>query len=255
MSRVTIIPLLLLAQAALAQATDPGDLVPVEQGVSDMNALGTSLRLQPVELGEGNSFQRLFGVAGRPDLLVRSQGGLYAVFEQSDYMTVTKGNRSRTYTVWPAGTIFHIGRPDFTDLRSVGIRHGPHATTLASPGLQPAERRGLDLPDARLQAPRLGQPLHARAEDTRASDARLEHPRVESTTDGRVRSGLPGFGSPDRSSSPARSPRAVPTAGHEANAPENGPTPAAPRPATGEPDAVPSADPAPEPPAPACPAA
>ena len=148
MSRVTVIPLLLLAQAALAQATDPGDLVPVEQGVSDMNALGTSLRLQPVELGEGNSFQRLFGVAGRPDLLVRSQGGLYAVFEQSDYMTVTKGNRSRTYTVWPAGTIFHIGRPDFTDLRSVGIRHGPHATTLASPGLQPAERRGMDLPDA-----------------------------------------------------------------------------------------------------------
>jgi hypothetical protein len=250
MNRIAAILVLPLAHAALAQATDPGDLVPVEQGVSDMNALGTSLRLQPVELGEGNSFQRLYGVAGRPDLLVRSQGGLYAVFEQSDYMTVTKGNRSRTYTVWPAGTIFHIGRPDFTDLRSVGIRHGPHATTLASPGLQPTERRGADLPDARLHTPRLGQPLHAPAEDTRASDARLEHPRVESITDGRVRSGLPGFGSSERAAPSADPSRAAPPLERGSSDPGHGPI--APEPATGEPEATPPADPVPEPPSPAC---
>jgi len=217
---IRIAPILLLmplAQLAVAQVTQVGDLVPVEQGVSDMNALGTSLRLQPVELGEGNSFQRLFGVAGRPDLLVRSQGGLYAVFEQSDYMRITKGNRSRIYTVWPAGTIFHIGRPDFTALRSVGIRHGPHATTLASPGLQPEARRGTQLPDARLPTPRHGQPLTSQPADTRLTDTRIEHRRVESVGDGRVRGGLPGFGPPARARA-ADGTRLAPRAGPDAPA-------------------------------------
>ena len=197
MTRLAAVLALGLASAAGAQSTRPGDLVPIEQGVSDMNTMGTSLRLMPVDLGTGNTFTRLYGVAGRPDLLVRSQGGIYAVFEQSDYVRVQKQNSSRVYAVWPAGTVFHIGRPDFSQMRVAGVRHGPKAAMLFAPGLQPqVTRKAPTGPDLRGPDPRVGRRASADPIDLRAPDARVASGQLRSADDARTRGGSPGYGRP-----------------------------------------------------------
>lgn len=190
---------LLAATPALAQSSAPGDLVPIEQGVSDRNSLGTSLRVMPVDLGAGNSFSRLYGVAGRPDLLVRSQGGVYAVFEQSDYVRVQRQNSSQVYATWPAGTVFHIGRPDFDRMRVVGIRHGPTAAMLFAPGLQPKVKRKSSSP------PDNGLGRHAGAHPVDASvpDTRIQPVEIRTPGDARVRGGLPGYGRPSPRPAPS----------------------------------------------------
>jgi hypothetical protein len=176
------------ASAARAQATKAGDLVPIEQGVSDMNSVGTSLRIMPVDLGTGNSFTRLYGVAGRPDLLVRSQGGIYAVFEQSDYVRVQRQNSSRVYAVWPAGTVFHIGQPDFGGMRTAGIRHGPQAAMLFAPGLQPPVPKKSSAPDRRLSNRVSSGPM-----DRPRPSSRIETQRPSTSGEARWEGGLPGY--------------------------------------------------------------
>ena len=116
--------------------------MPIEQGVADRSATATSLKVQPVELSQSTNFQKLFGVAGRPDLFVRSQGGLYAVFDQGSYRTVN----GTTYIQWPAGTTFHIGQPNFVAIKSGGIRGGQSGAN-PPPGimLQQKSSQGPDL--------------------------------------------------------------------------------------------------------------
>ncbi len=118
--------------AFAAQDNSPGTLVPIEQGMVDRSASATTLRVQPVELSETTNFQKLFGVAGRPDLFVRSQGGLYAVFDQGSYKTV----QGRTMVLWPAGTIYYIGQPNFSVLKSSGVRMNQSVVNLP-PGIEP----------------------------------------------------------------------------------------------------------------------
>ena len=134
--------ILVLAFCAQADASQSGALVPIEQGVADRSATATSLKVQPVELSQSTNFQKLFGVAGRPDLFVRSQGGLYAVFDQGSYRTVN----GTTYIQWPAGTTFHIGQPNFTAIKSGGIRGGQSGAN-PPPGimLQQKSSQGPDL--------------------------------------------------------------------------------------------------------------
>lgn len=134
--------ILFLAFCAQADASQAGALVPIEQGVADRSATATSLKIQPVELSQSTNFQKLFGVAGRPDLFVRSQGGLYAVFAQGSYQKVN----GTTYIQWPAGTTFHIGQPNFLTLQAVQIRGGQSSAN-PPPGimLQPKSSQGPDL--------------------------------------------------------------------------------------------------------------
>jgi hypothetical protein len=114
------VSILVLALACVSDDNKAGALVPLEQGVTDRSATATSLRIQPVELSETTNFQKLFGVAGRPDLFVRSQGGLYAVFDQGSYRNV----KGRTFIQWPSGTMYYIGQPNFSGLKSNGVRIG-----------------------------------------------------------------------------------------------------------------------------------
>jgi hypothetical protein len=114
------VSILVLALACASDDNKAGALVPLEQGTTDRSATATSLLIQPVELSETTNFQKLFGVAGRPDLFVRSQGGLYAVFDQGSYRSV----QGRTFIQWPAGTMYYIGQPNFSGLKSNGVRIG-----------------------------------------------------------------------------------------------------------------------------------
>jgi len=167
--RCACILTLALAFPALAQQTRPGDLVPVEPGTVDVSATQTTLRVMPVELNESTNFMRLYGVAGRPDLLVRSQGGMYAVFDQGQYVSW----RGMGLPVWPSGTQFFIGRPDFTHVRAPGIRMDNESTMLPAPGIRTSERRpGNAQPDARVADGR------APVRDERVPDARMPDSRL-----------------------------------------------------------------------------
>lgn len=92
----------------------------VEQRVSDRGSLGQSLRVMPVDLSP-HGFERVYKVPGRDDLLMRSNGALYAVFTQSAYARDPK--KQNTFRpVISAATIFYIGKPNFKMIRSTGMR-------------------------------------------------------------------------------------------------------------------------------------
>jgi hypothetical protein len=168
--RVAFILLLTLAAPAFGQQTKAGDLVPVEAGTVDVSATQTTLRVMPVELNESTNFMRLYGVAGLPDLLVRSQGGMYAVFDQGQYVSW----KGVGLPVWPSGTQFFIGRPDFTNVRAPGIRMDTESTMLPAPGIRAKDAPSPGgQPDARVPDDR-----HV-VRDARVPDARLSSPRVE----------------------------------------------------------------------------
>lgn len=170
MRRLAYILILALAAPAHGQQTKAGDLVPVEAGTADVSATQTTLRVMPVELNESTNFMRLYGVAGRPDLLVRSQGGMYAVFDQGQYVSW----KGVGVPVWPSGTQFFIGRPDFTHVRAPGIRMDTESTMLPAPGIRTSERRR-SAPDADTREPDTRETVP----DARLPDARLSSPRVE----------------------------------------------------------------------------
>jgi hypothetical protein len=172
MTRPAAILALLLALPAAAQQVKPGDLVPVEQGTADTSVMGTTLRIMPVELNESTNFRRLYGVAGRPDLLVRSHGGMYGVFDQGQYVTW----KNSTYAVWPSGTQFFIGRPDFSRLRTSPMRQSVDAGMQPAPGIRVATR----VPEAPSPAgPNLRIDRRPDAlPDARVPDARMPDARV-----------------------------------------------------------------------------
>ena len=162
------ISILAFAFIAMAQDTAPGTLVPIDQGVTDRSATATSLRIQPVELSQSTNFQKLFGIAGRPDLFVRSQGGLFAVFDQGSYRKV----QGRTFIQWPAGTVYYIGQPNFYTLRGTGIRMSQSGSN-PPPGI--ALRKKVSGPDMRIGAQPENNfiqsiPLESRLENTPVTD-------------------------------------------------------------------------------------
>lgn len=173
MRRLALIATILIVGPAPAQDSRPGDLVPIEVGVSDMNTLGTSLKQMPVELNETTNFQRLFGVAGRPDLLVRSQGGMYGVFDQGQYVRW----KSNVFAVWPAGTQYFIGRPDFSRMRAAPMRIAVDTAAQQAPGIRVAQRVRED--DVQVPGPKLRVDRRPDAlPDSRVPDARLPDARV-----------------------------------------------------------------------------
>jgi len=76
---------------------------PLEQGVEDVGPLSTSLRRVERGLDLTSDFSRVYPVPGHPGLLMRTDGGIYAVFRQSVY--------SEAGAEIPAGTVFYIGEP------------------------------------------------------------------------------------------------------------------------------------------------
>lgn len=111
--RIAILTLIVLAVAAprgqCRQDARPVPLEPpLDEAVEDRNVLARSLRLVDPGLALPDDFGQVYRVPGRQDLLMRIQGGLYAVFPYSVYKRDKKG---RTFADVPSGTIFHIGGP------------------------------------------------------------------------------------------------------------------------------------------------
>lgn len=229
----------ILAPAALAQdRREPSpNAVPelVDQRVADRNSLGHSLRVMQVDLSP-HGFERVYKVPGRDDLLMRTNGALYAVYSQSAYAADTQ-RKGAIKAIVPAATIFYIGRPDFSVIRSTGVRD--ISFTTRDPGAAPLAGKRLEsMPGvARLDCTpidgragmdaRVDTHVDASTDESRDSrDART--PRATSglrTTDPRVND--------DHTSHPTRPPQEV--------APDAGAQPADPHAAPGAPDAQPSA--------------
>ena len=111
------------AVAGDALGQTPGQQPPVQQvdtAAGDRHALSTSLRVMSVDLSPHN-FERVYQVPGHDDLMMRTNGALYAVFEQSTYARDPQ-RRGALRAVIPAATVFYIGRPDFRVIRGTGIR-------------------------------------------------------------------------------------------------------------------------------------
>ncbi|MHC5003696.1 MAG: hypothetical protein ACYTJ0_11285 [Planctomycetota bacterium] len=115
-----ILALLLLPSAIAAPAPqeDPGlkrvnapirPLEPVDQMIADRSVLSTSLRVREAGLQEPSGFSSLYRLTDPEgqELLMRADGGLYAVFPQSVYAPTRRG----LVPVIPAGTRFYIGPP------------------------------------------------------------------------------------------------------------------------------------------------
>lgn len=239
-----VLAAVVLAAASLAPAAHAQDrrepspnAVPelVDQRVADRNSLGQSLRVMQVDLSP-HGFERVYKVPGRDDLLMRTNGALYAVYSQSAYAADTQ-RKGAIKAIIPAATIFYIGRPDFSVIRSTGVRD--ISFTTRDPGAAPLAGKRLEsMPGvARLDC----MPIDGRA----GVDARVDT-HVDASTDEsrdprdartpRATSGLRTTdprANDDHTSHPTHPPQEV--------APDAGTQPADPRAAPGAPDAQPSA--------------
>ncbi|MCP3905599.1 MAG: hypothetical protein GY715_18385 [Planctomycetes bacterium] len=98
---LTILVVLAAAPAAWGQMP----LEPVDEAVADMDPLATSTRVAPGDQRLPIGFMRLYRVPDRDDLLMRVNGGLYAVFPRSLYAQ----SRFGQVPLIPNDTVFHIG--------------------------------------------------------------------------------------------------------------------------------------------------
>ena len=144
----------------------------VDPSTADRNSLSGSLRVMPVDLSP-HGFERVYSVPGRDDLLMRSNGALYAVFSQSVYSRDPRKGNLRVMI--PASTVFYIGKPNFATIRSSGVRDVDLAP-------------GVDRDDRSAPAPSASVP-GVRRVDPSPVDARVdpEASRIDGMTDGRFR--------------------------------------------------------------------
>lgn len=144
----------------------------VDPTSADRNSLSGSLRVMPVDLSP-HGFERIYSVPGRDDLLMRSNGALYAVFSQSVYSRDPRKGNLRVMI--PASTVFYIGKPNFATIRSSGVRDVDLV-----PGADRSDRA----------APTAMAAVHGvRRVDAAPVDARIdpESARVDGATNGRFR--------------------------------------------------------------------
>ncbi|MHC5024064.1 MAG: hypothetical protein ACYTGG_09140 [Planctomycetota bacterium] len=121
-ARTSLAGLIVVAasSAALAQeAVDPQH--PLDQTVDDRGGLARSLREIEPGLRVPSGFEQVYRVPGRDDLLMRVNGGLYAVFPVSKYEMSRRG----VVALIPDDTVFHIGAPGTARLRSVAADQSP----------------------------------------------------------------------------------------------------------------------------------
>lgn len=117
----------------------------VDQAHADVSALSNSLREvnMAADLRDPMGFQYVYRLPGRDDLLMRVNGGVYAIFPQSEYVETKRG----LTPVVPAGTVYSIGIPNPGMLPLLGLT-GPTLQNLDSFSSNPAplapnERRSM----------------------------------------------------------------------------------------------------------------
>jgi hypothetical protein len=145
-----------IACAATAAAQDgpirvaDQPLRPIEQGVEDIDSLGTSLRLIEAGLSVPTGFSHVYEVPGHPGWLMRVDNGLFAVFRRSIYFD--------DMPTVPPDTVFHIGwpviRPDTPALPERAQPIGPSDMVADRLDAMVQPQRA-DQPDAPLE-PRFG---------------------------------------------------------------------------------------------------
>ena len=90
-------------------AQEAAEFDPVEASVADVSVLSTSLRVEPLGLDPGTGFKQVYRVPGASDTYFRANGGLYAVFDQSVYLSWN----GLSFPEVPPSTTFYIGAPAF----------------------------------------------------------------------------------------------------------------------------------------------
>lgn len=99
---LALVGLLTLSGVSVGQ-----DRTPLDPGRSDINSLQTSLRSLPPVVRHDTAFEHVYQSPLDPNQRYRVAGGLYAVFDVSEYVAVPGGS----VPVYPAGVRFHIGTP------------------------------------------------------------------------------------------------------------------------------------------------
>ena len=99
--------LLLVRHPLLGQEAVEFD--PVEASVADVSVLATSLRIEDPGLAPGTGFKQVYQVPGSTSAHFRANGGLFAVFDQSVYLSWN----GFSFPEVPPSTTFYIGAPDF----------------------------------------------------------------------------------------------------------------------------------------------
>ena len=243
---------------AQSPARDPNafDQSPrVVDQVGDRHSLSHSLRVMPVDLSP-HGFERVYAVPGRDDLLMRTNGALYAVFDQSTYARDPQ-KRGALRAVIPAATVFYIGRPDFRTIRSTGMRDLDFMPGDASRAARPSSALGSMHGVTRLE----GAPIDGRATNVGAQivDGRAHHPQAApdapnrggSASSGATQAGERGAGDarPDTSRTGAADPDGSgPGRGDGRGSAPVGPDATDPRGTASSPAPAPRAMPAPPPP-------
>lgn len=114
--------------AQAQQARQPGGWSfddPVDAGVDDLGPLGASLRLQTLDLRDSDRWDRVYRLRGiEGDLFARREGGLTAVFQQSEYVDSPWGQLAEV----PLSTHYVIGEPPQWLLESWGLVEPPPPT-------------------------------------------------------------------------------------------------------------------------------
>jgi hypothetical protein len=100
------------AQQAYDQPNIPGMppmLQRVDPTIADVSPLGESLREvnMLLDLRSPAGFQNVYRMPGHDDLLMRANGGVYAIFPQSVYYESKRGPAAAV----PPGTVYSIGMP------------------------------------------------------------------------------------------------------------------------------------------------
>lgn len=80
---------------------------PLDAGIEDINSLRTSLRVLPPVMRHDTAFEHVYRSPLDSQQHYRVAGGLYAVFNSSQYAATPYG----AVPVYPAGVQFHIGPP------------------------------------------------------------------------------------------------------------------------------------------------
>lgn len=82
-------------------------LTPVDQTISDISPIGTSLQLLQQDFGAPQGFDRVYTSPSFPGKFVRVEGALWVVFPQSRYVQTDNGLQA----VLPENAVFYIGGP------------------------------------------------------------------------------------------------------------------------------------------------
>ena len=103
---------------------------PVEASVADVSVLATSLRIEDPGLAPGTGFKQVYQVPGSTSAHFRANGGLFAVFDQSVYLSWN----GFSFPEVPPSTTFYIGTPDFlVNQPGMSVNTTPGVTGTVSP--------------------------------------------------------------------------------------------------------------------------